>query len=138
MDRHGLLSAGWAFGFDRARRRFGCCNLTLRHITISAPLTLLNDVDEVRDTILHEIAHALTENAGHGPQWKAMCVKIGAKPERCYRDAEVISPPRAEAPYRIGCVQCGWWAPRRRRSDRKLLCAKCGKPVVIEPTPSRG
>ena len=38
---------------------------------------------EVRDTILHEIAHALAGvKAGHGPEWKAAAVKVGANPKR--------------------------------------------------------
>jgi len=57
MQQHGLV--GWTFKFDHARRRFGCCNFTRRTISLSRPLTFLNDDAEVRDTILHEIAHAL-------------------------------------------------------------------------------
>ena len=66
MSEHGL--ADWGFAFDHARRRFGACNYTRRRITLSRPLTLLNGIDEVRDTILHEIAHALCPGDKHGPR----------------------------------------------------------------------
>jgi predicted SprT family Zn-dependent metalloprotease len=43
-----------------------------------------NDRSITRNTILHEIAHALAGvGAGHGPKWKEICVKIGAKPKAC-------------------------------------------------------
>lgn len=39
--------------------------------------------DDNRDTILHEIAHALAgPAAGHGEAWKRVCRRIGAKPNR--------------------------------------------------------
>src|SRR5215207_599997 len=108
MGRHGLLAGGWRFRFDNARRRFGSCRSREKVITLSRPLTLLNGEEQVRDTILHEIAHALTPDDGHGPQWRAKCREVGARPERCYGEAEVVAPPRRAAPYRYGCRPCGW------------------------------
>ena len=76
MIQHGL--SGWAFRFDHARRRFGSCRYGEKTITLSRPLTLLNDDGQVRDTVLHEIAHALCPGDGHGPNWKAACRRLGA------------------------------------------------------------
>jgi predicted SprT family Zn-dependent metalloprotease len=130
MKQHGLIQ--WSFYFDHARRRFGKCDYTHRKITLSRPLTLLNSIDEVRDTILHEIAHALCPKDGHGPRWRAICRKIGARPTRCYTDAAVVSPPRRAAPYRFGCPSCNWWVERRRRSRRVYLCKICRGKVVFQ------
>src|SRR4051794_7171378 len=91
MRQHGL--SDWTFRFDHARRRFGSCRTRLKLITLSRPLTFLNDEPQVRDTILHEIAHSLTPGDGHGPAWRRKCAEIGANPRRCYGDDEVISPP---------------------------------------------
>jgi predicted SprT family Zn-dependent metalloprotease len=131
LHRHGL--SDWTFRFDRARRRFGSCRPRSQTITLSAPLTLLNSIDEVRDTVLHEIAHALAPGDGHGQRWRAMCARIGAKPRRCYddRDGRVVSPPRRQAPYQIGCLACGWWTARYRRLSRRLVCRTCRQPVVL-------
>jgi predicted SprT family Zn-dependent metalloprotease len=128
MNRHGLPD--WRFQFDHARRRFGSCRIRSRTITLSRPLTLLNSIDEVRDTILHEIAHALTPGNGHGAKWKAACHAIGAAPNRCYDDGSVIAPPRREAPLVIGCTRCNWWSDRRRRTRSKLICKLCRGPVI--------
>ncbi len=129
MRQHGLTD--WTFRFDHARRRFGSCRPRSRRITLSRHLTLLNDEPQVRDTILHEIAHALTPGDGHGAKWKTKCRQLGAKPIRCYTDNEVLSPPRRPAPFQIGCPACKWWADRHRRTRRKLICRTCRKSVVI-------
>src|SRR4051812_20322172 len=136
MSQHGL--AGWKFTFDHARRRFGKCDYTHRRITLSRPLTLLNTLDEVRDTILHEIAHALCPKDGHGARWRAICRKIGAKPMRCYNDAQVVSPPRRPAPYRFGCARCDWWVERRRRSRSIYVCKICRGKVQFQSLISPG
>jgi predicted SprT family Zn-dependent metalloprotease len=120
----------WTFRFDHARRRFGSCQPTRRLITLSRALTLLNGINQVRDTILHEIAHALTPGDNHGAKWRAMCRRIGAKPERCYANDEVIAPARREAPFQIGCTKCLWWVDRRRVTRRQLQCKTCRSPVI--------
>jgi predicted SprT family Zn-dependent metalloprotease len=129
MSEHGI--GDWTFAFDHARRRFGSCQPTRKRITLSRMLTLLNEEPEVRDTILHEIAHALTPGDKHGPAWRAMCVRLGAKPVRCYTDETVTSPPRRVARFAIGCPRCNWSQPRYRRVTRKLVCRRCRTPVVL-------
>ena len=128
VARHGLT--GWSVRLDHARRRFGCCHYSRKLITLSRPLVLLNEEAQVRDTILHEIAHALTPGAGHGARWKRRCVEIGAKPVRCYTDASVRSPARGPARFRIGCPSCDWWVDRRRRSRRRFACTRCRTELV--------
>lgn len=96
MSDHGLAARGWTAKLDDARKRFGVCRMTSREISLSRPLIHLNSEEEVHDTILHEIAHALAwirflENCGHDERWKRICREIGAKPERCF-DEEVVSP----------------------------------------------
>jgi SprT-like family len=82
MQQHGL--SGWEFKWDRAKKRLGCCNYTRKRISLSAFQTRVRGEMEVKDTILHEIAHALLPpRSGHGKLWKAKCVEIGAKPVRC-------------------------------------------------------
>jgi len=129
MRQHGLHD--WTFRFDHARRRFGSCRPRRRLITLSRPLAFLNEEAQVRDTILHEIAHALTPGDGHGRNWKRKCIEIGAEPRRCYGDEEVVSPPRRVARYEIGCGRCGWWTDRHRRTRRKLVCRSCRAPVIF-------
>jgi peroxiredoxin Q/BCP len=48
IEQHGLKEHGWRFQFDNAKRRFGCCKYRSREITLSKPLTQLNDEKEVK------------------------------------------------------------------------------------------
>ena len=122
MDKHGLLDKGWSFEFDTAKRRFGVCRFRSKRIGLSQPLTEANEVEQVQDTILHEIAHAIAGfAAGHGPEWKKVCVRIGCKPERCYssEDTNVIA-----GKYRAVCGGCGKVFNRHKRvpQGRKTAC----------------
>lgn len=138
MSQHGL--SDWHFRFDHARRRFGCCRYRQKLITLSRPLVLLNQENQVRDTILHEIAHALTPDDGHGVRWRAKCVEIGADPARCFDDEAVRSPARPPARYRLGCKRCDWWIDRRRVTRNRYICRRCRSPLVyqmrITPSPT--
>ena len=120
MDRHGLDA--WSFRFDRARRRLGCCRYDSRTITLSRHLVQLNPVEVVRDTILHEIAHALTPGAKHGPAWRARAVALGAAPRACVSADAVTLPP---APYVLVCNVCGARIARYRRPRRRYVCRRC-------------
>ncbi|MBK1833684.1 SprT family zinc-dependent metalloprotease [Roseibacillus ishigakijimensis] len=97
LSEHGLAQIGWTGALDQAERRFGVCRPAQKEISLSRTLCALNTDEEVLDTILHEIAHALAyhetgENCGHDERWKTICRRIGARPERCYDDDEVTSP----------------------------------------------
>jgi hypothetical protein len=84
LKKYKLDKQGWTFKWDYARTRFGLCDYGKKTIQLSTYLTQAIPMSEVKDTLLHEIAHALTPNdGGHGKQWMDMCVKIGARPERC-------------------------------------------------------
>lgn len=113
MNEHGL--GDWAAQFDNARRRNGYCQFyPFKMISLSENYIRINSDELILDTILHEIAHALVgPNHGHDDAWKAMCVKIGARPERC--KADVVPQPRTF----IGVCQCcghKWYRFRRIRN----------------------
>lgn len=79
MDQHGL--ADWAFAFNESDRTLGQCRYRERAIRISRAHALEGKEDDLRDTILHEIAHALAgPQAGHGPRWQATARRLGATP----------------------------------------------------------
>jgi predicted SprT family Zn-dependent metalloprotease len=111
MAKWSLLASGWNWKWDNAKRRFGMCAKRHRVISLSRPLVALNAEDQVLDVIRHEIAHALDSERGHGPKWKQMAIKVGAKPERCY-GSDTLQPKRR---YVGKCERCAKEFPRHRR-----------------------
>jgi hypothetical protein len=119
IDEHGL--AGWRFEFDRAKRRAGICRHGQKVIGLSAPITRLHPETEVRDTLLHEIAHALAgPRAGHGPAWTATARRIGCSAERCVPEDAPAVPGSW-----VGVCSRGHSVDRHRRPERVLLCTLC-------------
>lgn len=108
MGEHGLI--GWKFKIDtRTHCRRGCCKYLSRTISVSEYYLASHD-DMIRDTILHEIAHALVgPGHGHDGVWKAKCKEIGARPERC-KDGEelegLVKVERREGKWIADCT-CG-------------------------------
>lgn len=119
MDAHGLHA--WSVGLDRAKTRAGVTVFAQRRISLSAPLTRLHDEGHVRDTILHEIAHAVVGPAhGHDSVWKAKAREIGASDARCFTSAAA----RELAPF-IGICPAGHEVRRHKRPTRLVSCSQC-------------
>src|SRR5579871_6093479 len=124
LTQHGLASQGWTIRFTSSKRRFGLCNYYLKRISISKYLTLANEPEEVIDTILHEIAHALAPPfSGHNSTWREICIRIGARPERCY-GREVTRVHR----YVANCLTCHTTYRRNRlpHQGKFNYCGNCG------------
>ncbi|HLS41176.1 MAG TPA: SprT-like domain-containing protein [Ornithinicoccus sp.] len=117
LAEHGLT--GWRVVLTRARRQAGVCRYRSREIGLSAPITRLNDEAEVRDTILHEIAHALVgPQHGHDAVWRARAIAIGCSGERCATGPTV---PGAW----VGVCPAGHRTERHRRPTRVVTCSRC-------------
>lgn len=123
MNLHGLQA--WEFAFDHAFRRFGCCHYRKQKITLSRRLASLNNENQVKDTILHEIAHAITflkdNQRGHGRHWRARCREVGCNPQRCYNSDTVAAP---KSKWSLVCPKCGHTVTRHR-IRKKLACSRC-------------
>ena len=111
----------WKLKFDSRKRRMGACRHSSKEIILSLPYVELNDENIVRDTILHEIAHAIAGyGEGHNIIWKRIASHIGAKPERCSSSAK--SP---EGKWVLICNKCEQKTYRYRRPKRQGACGKC-------------
>ena len=76
---------GWSVGFDHAKKRAGMCQLKGKKISLSKHHISQNSVDMVKDTLLHEYAHAIAfekyRETAHGFKWRQIAQSIGAKPK---------------------------------------------------------
>lgn len=84
-----LGGQGWKFAWNNRKRAFGLCSYRKKEIQLSIFLSETEPFDSVCDTILHEIAHALTPGAGHGPAWKAVARRIGLSDPKSGKQAAV-------------------------------------------------
>lgn len=117
LSEHGL--SNWSFQFDDASRRAGCCDYDTNVISLASQFALAATPAEVRDIILHEIAHALVgPRHNHDSVWKATARSIGCTADRCH------SVSFAPSKYIVSCPRCGWHE-RANRKERRLVCKTC-------------
>lgn len=76
------LNKQWKFEWLNAKRTLGRCDYELKIIYLSKRFVDVNNLHEVKNTILHEIAHAKCRKHGHNKYWRKWCVKLGARPVR--------------------------------------------------------
>lgn len=116
IDLH--LPNDWTFVIDeRPRKRVGQCRYRKREIGLSAwAVDSTMPMDEIEDTIRHEIAHALVgPGHGHDGFWKRMAENCGATPEAC---ASIDEDHLPEPLWRGTCQRCGYVFTRHRLKRR--------------------
>lgn len=108
-------------------------------IELSEPWVEVLDEQEVKDTILHEIAHAVAGlDAGHGLRWKTVAMSLGARPSTCAKiDKEVVDKfNQKNAKYHATCP-CGKASMYFNRMGKnwqqgKYKCVICGKQAIVQ------
>lgn len=75
MTKYGLND--WKFVYNDSVRCFGTCDYLKKEIRLSWSLCENRPVKLNIDTILHEIAHALTPGDKHGKRWKERFILMG-------------------------------------------------------------
>jgi len=117
MVKHQL--SDWRFQFDQGTKRAGCCRYQAQIISISIHYARHCSEAEVKDAILHEIAHALVgEGHHHDVVWKAKSLEIGCS-GRIYHEIQ-FTPPR----YIVKC-QNNCWVATAERKRRGGIYKKC-------------
>jgi predicted SprT family Zn-dependent metalloprotease len=125
MAAHGLQ--GWSFQFDNSTTRAGACQYATRVLSLSFAFARQAPEEEIRETLLHEIAHALVGHAHHHDAvWRAQAREIGSSGHRCHELR--FSPPR----YIVTCER-GCWVATAERQRRGVCCKRCRGTVVYRP-----
>lgn len=121
------LSA-WELSFSDQKRHLGYCRPKKRVISISCAFMEKNPFPIIRDTLLHEIAHALhfldSGKTDHSNAWKKYALKVGCKPKRC-ADNEGLNMP--EGNYVGVCPACNRTTNFYRKVRRSYSCSHCTK-----------
>lgn len=120
MNEHGLQD--WKIAWSRAKKTHGRCYYATKTLEFSSVAFAHIDEAEVRDTILHEIAHALAGYAaGHGYQWRAIHRQIGGTGAQYVSQAAAKAIPTAW----VGKCRQGHTLGQHRAPLRVKACGKC-------------
>ena len=133
MDDHGLES--WSVEINpRLRTTFGRCNHNRQLIDINWYHCTRSEADTIRDTILHEIAHALVgRRQGHNHVWRAKAIEIGCSGSRTGKWEDDVLPTTITArPWAMVCPAHGVVAKRKRKPRARYTCKECGACVTYE------
>ena len=135
---HHLAGQGWRIQWGNSRSAAGRCKYREKVLQFSSPITALVSNEEFIDTVLHEIAHALTPGAKHSNVWKSKYREIGGTGDRTWSDAEVQA---AVAKWVIKCSMCDVKIYRNRvtQSLRNPGAhhTRCGKSSRLTILPNR-
>ena len=119
---------GWELNFSNRKRTLGHCNCTKKVISVSNAYLKTNPFGVMKDTLLHEIAHALqfdkTGRTDHGKEWKSIACDVGCRPVRCADTSEINLP---EAKYLGTCPCCGNKTNFYRKVSKVYSCNICSK-----------
>ncbi len=85
MDEYGLNQ--WSLDFRHMTATLGRTWHIRKHIRLSTYFIATKSYTRMLNTILHEIAHALSPERGHGRTWKRIAESIGAIPRARLSDA---------------------------------------------------
>ncbi len=101
LAEYGLLEQGWRAAWDNGKRRAGACHYGTKTISLSRHILPGAPDAEVRETILHEVAHALTPGHNHDGVWRAKLIEMGGTGARTHS----METPKGR--YEVHCANCG-------------------------------
>ena len=111
------------FKFGRMKTQLGTCNHSTKTIKLSQYFVKELDEDRVRNTILHEIAHALTQGHNHDRVWQNKAIALGCSGER----TACLEPPKTKGRMVYKCPICQTKSYAYRKLKRKRACKHCCK-----------
>lgn len=109
-----LFEQGWSFDWNNTKRALGQCHHSKRIIFLSEHFLSCQTMEEWVDTIIHELAHAISPSHGHGREWKYVMRCLGvanptatAKPKANDYSMRDISKYALVFPLNGGLARCG-------------------------------
>ncbi len=124
LAKYGL--SDWSAGLDDSLNRAGVCHFSKKHISFSRLFLRTAPEEEIFNTILHEIAHALVgPKHNHDSCWRTIARQIGCSGVRCHEIK--FSQPR----WIVHCPNGCFTLSRNRRM--RGVCKKCRQPPRFLP-----
>lgn len=129
--RYNIGNNGYRFSWMKSIRSIGRCQHTTKEIQLSrqmvAALIKSGINEKVKDTILHEIAHAIArihygKGVAHDHRWETIARQIGCSANARFFSADLKF---IKSKYTLICDNCGAESPRSRLPKRKHSCGIC-------------
>jgi predicted SprT family Zn-dependent metalloprotease len=133
MKNHPELKT-WRVSTNNRKGSFGVCKHTSKIIELSSLLLPAMTDNAIKDTIIHEISHALTPGHHHDNIWKHKCIELGGNGQRCggvdkYENGEegrqIVMQKLAK--YTLTCPVCGTNYHMNRKTSGDRSCSKHGR-----------
>jgi predicted SprT family Zn-dependent metalloprotease len=127
MKEHGLT--GWTFKWaSKEVGRFGFCDCTTNTISLSRLMTQHEtNIERVRNTILHEIAHGLDcQQRGytnHDKTWESIAKSIGCSGEKCSSGSSLDK--KKFTKWIAQCGHCGKEYFKYYKPKGNISCSQC-------------
>lgn len=132
LSQHSVL-CDWTVVSNRRKKAFGVCSYRKKEIQLSSIVVPYMTNEAIKDTILHEIAHALCPRQYHNHVWRAKCIELGGNGERCGDDTNYsdgnegrLNMLEKVSKYSLSCPTCGIVSYKQRMSKRSFSCANHG------------
>lgn len=116
---------------SRMTRTIGSYMPSKKQLAISSRLLAMGDEKEIRQVVLHEIAHAIVharfgeKPKAHGKEFRAICIELGVDPSR-HVDVDTEKW-KLRIRYLVKCGHCKMIVIRNRRT-RSVRCL-CGSKI---------
>ena len=129
-EEYNLLDLGWTPGYCNTRKAIGRCRYSksgkTKRIEISKHYLAIEGQNNatMRDTVLHEIAHAIDVEirgkSDHSHHWKRVARQVGADPTRT--TDQIVQP---TGKYTLRCPTCEKTKQMYRQPSTKKSCSSC-------------
>lgn len=123
-----LDKEGWHFQYHRGRTPIwlGLCQFQYKRIKLNPMFVDCSSMDRIIDTLLHEVAHALTRDCyNHGWHWKMKCMEVGCEP----RSTTLLD--ETEFAFTVFCPKCPIQISMFTAPKGQYVCPGCHIPCWV-------
>lgn len=136
LEYYGLTAHGWSFAVDPPAARLGQCRYGPKVVAITETYLRVGNDEQIWDTLLHEVGHALDKviygvPSGHGRNWKEIGYIIGYNPKSC----KFVNSMFPDTKYVRACPTHGILQQLKRKPRGTkygtYICRTCGSDLEI-------
>jgi hypothetical protein len=119
----------WKVTLNNRVRSFGLCSYSKKEIQMSKSIIPYMSDESIKNTLIHEIAHALTKGHSHDWVWSQKCIELGGDGKRVGGDNKYENGKDGRneclsklSKYTLTCPCCGETHYKNRLPKRKSSC----------------